>query len=161
MRGESRKKAIAGLASLVAFLSIAPLFAKTVELTILQSTDLHGSPAVAKFARWIAEERKADPELLLVDCGDLCNGTFAAYCDGKHMKLRAIAGRADVARKDLDLNIRSVVRAYFLRNWPARKFARLWPSGLDAGKRSNNRDTPSGKHGILFTHQKSSWRTAS
>ena len=52
------------------------------EITVLQSTDLHGSPAIAKFAKWIAEERKADPDLLLIDCGDLTNGTFATSCDG-------------------------------------------------------------------------------
>ena len=57
-------------------------FSETVDLTILQSTDIHGSPAVAKFLPWIAAERQKEPELLLVDCGDLCNGTFETYCDG-------------------------------------------------------------------------------
>lgn len=53
-----------------------------VDLTILQSTDIHGSPAVARFLPWITAERQKEPELLLVDCGDLCNGTFETYCDG-------------------------------------------------------------------------------
>ena len=53
-----------------------------VEITVLQSTDIHGSPAIAKFAKWIAGERETDPDLLLIDCGDLTNGTFATSCDG-------------------------------------------------------------------------------
>lgn len=59
------------------FVTAAP-----VSLTIIQSTDLHGSPAVAKYAKWIETERKSDPDLLLIDCGDLCNGTFETYVDG-------------------------------------------------------------------------------
>ncbi len=56
--------------------------AETVNLTILQTTDLHGSPAIASFAAFIERERNADPELLLVDCGDISRGSFAASLDG-------------------------------------------------------------------------------
>ena len=64
--------------------ALAPslLCAAAVELTVLQSTDIHGSPNIVKFSKWIAAERAADPEALVVDCGDLCNGTFETYNDG-------------------------------------------------------------------------------
>lgn len=46
---------------------------------------------------------------------------FDAYdiagCDGAHMKLRAIAREPGVVREDLDVNLQSAVRSYFLRNW--------------------------------------------
>ena len=70
--------------SVLALFALAPslLCAAAVELTVLQSTDIHGSPNIVKFAKWIAAERASDPEALVVDCGDLCNGTFETYCDG-------------------------------------------------------------------------------
>lgn len=121
----------------IAFAAVATARAEKVELTILQSTDLHGSPAVAKFARWIADERKADPELLLVDCGDLCNGTFETSCDGGASMVSYLnACRYDVwvpgnhefrignanFRKDLDLfKSGDVLAANLVFDDPARK----------------------------------------
>lgn len=125
------------LFTVLALIAATTAFAGTVELTILQSTDLHGSPAVAKFARWIAEERKADPELLLVDCGDLCNGTFETSCDGGAAMVSYLnACRYDVwvpgnhefrignasFRKDLDLfTSGDVLAANLVFDDPARK----------------------------------------
>lgn len=56
--------------------------AEQVSLVVLQSTDIHGSGAIANLAAWIEQERQADPELLVVDCGDLSRGSFAASVDG-------------------------------------------------------------------------------
>lgn len=53
----------------------------TVNLTVLQSTDMHGSDMIANHAAWIAKERQADPDMLVVDCGDLCRGSFPASVD--------------------------------------------------------------------------------
>ncbi len=62
--------------SLILWLLILPLAA--AELTILQTTDLHGTPHTAALLELIERERKNDPELLLIDCGDLTQGTHTA-----------------------------------------------------------------------------------
>jgi 2',3'-cyclic-nucleotide 2'-phosphodiesterase/3'-nucleotidase len=62
-------------------------FGKQVEITILATTDLHGNiypydyltgrPAergLAKIATLIAQERKKDPNAILIDCGDTIQG---------------------------------------------------------------------------------------
>jgi len=67
------------------------------ELTILQSTDVHGAPAFAAFGTVIERERKADPGLLLIDCGDLTQGTLETSLDnGRHMVDAANAFRYDI-----------------------------------------------------------------
>src|SRR4249919_988732 len=65
-----------------------PLFAEHVKLIVLATTDLHGNmypvdyytdrPAnrgLAKIASLIRAERAANPNNLLVDCGDTIQGT--------------------------------------------------------------------------------------
>ncbi len=51
------------------------------ELTILHSTDIHGQNSIAQIGTIIDRERAADKELILVDSGDLCNGSPSAYAD--------------------------------------------------------------------------------
>src|SRR5687767_7090299 len=63
------------------------LFAKQVDVTVLATTDLHGNiypydyltgqPAdrgLAKIASLIAQERRKDPNAILIDCGDTIQG---------------------------------------------------------------------------------------
>ncbi len=56
--------------------------AVTNTLTIIQTTDIHTDPNFARLATHIAREREANPDILLVDCGDLTRGSFAALVDG-------------------------------------------------------------------------------
>ncbi len=51
------------------------------ELTILQTTDIHGQETIAQIGTIIEQERVADKELILVDCGDISNGSASAYVD--------------------------------------------------------------------------------
>lgn len=67
---------------LAAFMAACACHAETVNLTVLQSTDIHGSSTIANLAAWIEQERQTDPDLLVVDCGDLCRGSFTASMDG-------------------------------------------------------------------------------
>lgn len=68
---------------LLAVLMVASVCrAENVDLTVLQSTDIHGSDKIVNYAAWIGQERKTDPELLLIDCGDLTRGTFETSIDG-------------------------------------------------------------------------------
>lgn len=69
---------------LTAFLTAAAAltFAAETKITIIQTTDIHGSPKFASLARLIAAERKADPQILLIDCGDLSRGSNEAFVDG-------------------------------------------------------------------------------
>ncbi len=55
--------------------------ADQVELTFLQSTDIHGAAAIANLAAWVVQERQHDKDALVIDCGDLCNGSFEAAVD--------------------------------------------------------------------------------
>ncbi len=58
---------------------LLPLFRlSAAELTILQTTDLHGTENTAELLDIIKQERHSDPELLLIDCGDLTQGTESA-----------------------------------------------------------------------------------
>lgn len=66
---------------LAAFIAACICRAEQVRLVVLQSTDVHGSDMIANHAAWIAKERQADPDLLVVDCGDLCRGSFPASVD--------------------------------------------------------------------------------
>ena len=54
--------------------------AKTNTLTIIQTTDIHTSEDLARLATHIVRERKANSDVL-VDCGDLTRGSFAATVD--------------------------------------------------------------------------------
>ena len=63
-------------------LTAATLFSAEVKITVIQTTDIHGEQRFASLARLIAQERKADPQILLVDCGDLSRGSQEAYTDG-------------------------------------------------------------------------------
>jgi 2',3'-cyclic-nucleotide 2'-phosphodiesterase/3'-nucleotidase len=80
--------------SLLAFLtcSFSPLNAAHIKLTVLATTDLHGniypvdyyldSPSnrgLAKIAALIRSERAANPNNLLIDCGDTIQGTPLEY----------------------------------------------------------------------------------
>ncbi len=51
------------------------------ELTILQTTDIHGQETIAQIGTIIDQERAADKDLILVACGDICNGSPSAYVD--------------------------------------------------------------------------------
>lgn len=53
-----------------------------VNITILQTTDLHGAKQFASLAQLIRDERQKDPDLLLIDCGDTTRGSFEASLDG-------------------------------------------------------------------------------
>ncbi len=50
-------------------------------VTVLQTTDLHGSTEMPKVVALIQQQRTADPGLLVVDCGDLTQGTYEAAFD--------------------------------------------------------------------------------
>ncbi len=65
--------------TLLLCLSAAALSAQ--ELTILQTTDIHGQETIAKIGTIIEQERAADKDLILVDCGDISNGSPSAYVD--------------------------------------------------------------------------------
>ena len=56
--------------------------AATNTLTIIQTTDIHTSGDFARLATHIIRERDANRDLLLIDCGDLTRGSFAATVDG-------------------------------------------------------------------------------
>lgn len=60
----------------------ATLFADQTKITVIQTTDIHGSQRFASLAGLIARERAADPQILLVDCGDLSRGSMEAFADG-------------------------------------------------------------------------------
>lgn len=71
------KKKLLPLAVLAAF----TVEAATNTLTIIQTTDIHADPNFARIATHIASERSANRDILLIDCGDLTRGTFAATVD--------------------------------------------------------------------------------
>lgn len=74
--------------------ALTPGFA---EVTVLQTTDVHGARNFARFGPVIDGERKRDPELLLIDCGDLTQGTLETSLDGGlHMVDALNAFRYDV-----------------------------------------------------------------
>ena len=52
-----------------------------VTLTVLQTTDIHGSPGLPRLCAIIRQQRAADPDLILIDCGDLIQGSFEATVD--------------------------------------------------------------------------------
>lgn len=60
----------------------ATLFADQTKITVIQTTDIHGSQRFASLAGLIARERESDPQILLVDCGDLSRGSMEAFADG-------------------------------------------------------------------------------
>lgn len=60
----------------------AAVFSAETKITIIQTTDIHGHQRFASLARLIATERKADPQILLIDCGDLSRGSNEAFADG-------------------------------------------------------------------------------
>ncbi len=60
-------------------LSVSSLSAQ--DLTILHTTDIHGHETIAQIGTLIDRERTADKDLILIDCGDLCNGSPTAYTD--------------------------------------------------------------------------------
>lgn len=55
--------------------------AATNALTIIQTTDIHTSANLARLATHIVRARAANPDILLVDCGDLTCGSFEALVD--------------------------------------------------------------------------------
>lgn len=67
---------------LLAFSAAFTAAAATNTLTIIQTTDIHADPNFARIATHIARERAANRDILLIDCGDLTRGTFAATVDG-------------------------------------------------------------------------------
>ena len=55
---------------------------RTPVLTVLQTTDIHGSPDILKLRTLIERERRdAGGNVLLIDCGDLVQGTFECSVD--------------------------------------------------------------------------------
>ena len=64
--------------------------AKTNTLTIIQTTDIHTSADFARLATHIAREREANRDLLLIDCGDLTRGSFAATVDDGEAEVATI-----------------------------------------------------------------------
>lgn len=84
---------LAGVLSLIFSLF---LFAeeKPCALTILQTTDLHGSPRIARIASAVERERKAAVQrgesILLIDCGDLTSGAFEAQFDEGDAMVKAL-----------------------------------------------------------------------
>lgn len=84
------------LSLLAALFLLSPALA--AELTILHTTDLHGYVdawtnrqgklvgGLAQLSKMVIEERKKDPELLLLDAGDTIQGNaMAFYFKGKHI----------------------------------------------------------------------------
>ena len=71
------KKTLLPIAFLTAFTAVAA----TNTLTIIQTTDIHANLNFARLATHIARERSANRDILLIDCGDLTRGTFAATVD--------------------------------------------------------------------------------
>lgn len=66
-------------------------------VTVLQTTDLHGSPEMARVVSLIRQQRAADPGLLVIDCGDLTQGTYEATFDhGASMICALNAAKYDV-----------------------------------------------------------------
>ncbi|MBO5958913.1 MAG: metallophosphoesterase [Lentisphaeria bacterium] len=51
------------------------------ELTILQSTDIHGRESIAQIGTIIDRERAVDKDVIVIDCGDISNGSPSAYTD--------------------------------------------------------------------------------
>ena len=64
--------------------------AKTNTLTIIQTTDIHTSADFARLATHIVREREANRDLLLIDCGDLTRGSFAATVDDGEAEVATI-----------------------------------------------------------------------
>lgn len=86
-----------------AFLSVLLLlaagccYAESRSVTVLQTTDLHGSPEMPKVVALIQQQRKIDPGLLVIDCGDLTQGTYEATFDRGASMVHALnAAKYDV-----------------------------------------------------------------
>ena len=64
--------------------------AKTNTLTIIQTTDIHADARFANLASLITRERAARGDILLIDCGDLTRGSFAATVDGGEAEIATL-----------------------------------------------------------------------
>ena len=79
------------------FCAVFCCYAEIRTVTVLQTTDLHGSPEMARVVSLIRQQRAADPGLLVIDCGDLTQGTYESTFDhGASMICALNAAKYDV-----------------------------------------------------------------
>lgn len=72
-------------------------YAEIRSVTVLQTTDLHGSPEMPELVALVQQQRKIDPGLLVIDCGDLTQGSYEATFDRGASMIHALnAAKYDV-----------------------------------------------------------------
>ena len=79
------------------FCAVFCCYAEIRTVTVLHTTDLHGSPEMPKVVALIRQQRAIDPGLLVIDCGDLTQGTYEATFDRGASMIHALnAAKYDV-----------------------------------------------------------------
>ena len=79
------------------FCAVFCCYAEIRTVTVLHTTDLHGSPEMPKVVALILQQRAVDPGLLVIDCGDLTQGTYEATFDHGASMIHALnAAKYDV-----------------------------------------------------------------
>ena len=79
------------------FCAVFCCYAEIRTVTVLHTTDLHGSPEMPKVVALIRQQRAVDPGLLVIDCGDLTQGTYEAAFDHGASMIHALnAAKYDV-----------------------------------------------------------------
>ena len=79
------------------FCAVFCCYAEIRTVTVLHTTDLHGSPEMPKVVALIRQQRAIDPGLLVIDCGDLTQGTYEATFDHGASMIHALnAAKYDV-----------------------------------------------------------------
>ena len=79
------------------FCAVFCCYAEIRTVTVLHTTDLHGSPEMPKVVSLILQQRAIDPGLLVIDCGDLTQGTYEATFDHGASMIHALnAAKYDV-----------------------------------------------------------------
>ncbi|MBO5960182.1 MAG: bifunctional metallophosphatase/5'-nucleotidase, partial [Lentisphaeria bacterium] len=66
---------------LLVFGAVFCCFAEIRTVTVLLTTDLHGSTEMPGIVSFIRQRKAVDPEVLVIDCGDLTQGTYEAAQD--------------------------------------------------------------------------------
>lgn len=79
------------------FCAVFCCYAEIRTVTVLHTTDLHGSPEMPKVVSLIRRQRAIDPGLLIIDCGDLTQGSYEATFDHGASMIHALnAAKYDV-----------------------------------------------------------------